>query len=133
MSYNILIVDDSVIVRRMVKKTLNMTGVDVGTVHEAENGKEALQIMSDEWIDIVFADLHMPEMTGIEMVDKMADDNLLETIPVVIVSSDHSQKRIDELKQRGIRAYLKKPFKPEGVRDVIDEVLGAPSGGSNDE
>ena len=125
MSYNILVVDDSAIIRKMVIKTIGMSGMDVGTIHEAENGRKALQVLADEWVDIVFADIHMPEMNGIEMVEKMSQDNLLVSIPVVIVSSDHSEARIDELKQRGIRAYLKKPFRPEGLRDIIEDVLAA--------
>lgn len=125
MSYNILVVDDSTIVRKMVIKTINMSGLDVGTIHEADNGRKALEVLADEWVDIVFADIHMPEMNGLEMVDKMSEDNMLVSIPVVIVSSDHSQTRIDELKERGIRAYLKKPFRPEGLRDIIEDVLVA--------
>lgn len=132
MSYNILVVDDSAIVRQMVTKTIRMSEVDVGTIYEAGNGIEALKVLDDEWIDIVFADIHMPEMNGIEMVDKMAEDNLLVSIPVVIVSSDHSQTRIDELEGKGIRAYMKKPFRPEGLKDIIDDLLGA-AGGDNDD
>jgi two-component system chemotaxis response regulator CheY len=132
MSYNVLVVDDSSIVRQMVIRTINMSGLEIGTIHEAGNGREALQVMENEWVDIVFADLHMPEMNGIEMVEKMSEDNLLVSIPVVIVSSDHSQARIDELKKRGIRAYMKKPFRPEGLRDVIADVLGTVGGNGND-
>ncbi len=132
MSYNILVVDDSAIVRKMVIKTITMAGLDVGTVHEAENGKLALDVLADEWIDIVFADIHMPEMNGIEMVEKMSEDNMLVSIPVVIVSSDHSQTRIDELKARGIRAYLKKPFRPEGLRDIVEDVLATVGEKSDD-
>ncbi len=131
MSYNILVVDDSAIVRQMVVKTIKMSGLDVGTFYQAGNGLEALKVLEKEWVDIVFADIHMPEMNGIELVEKMSEDNLLVSIPVVIVSSDHSQARIDELKARGIRAYMKKPFRPEGLRDIIDDVLGA-VGGKND-
>jgi two-component system, chemotaxis family, chemotaxis protein CheY len=132
MSYNILVVDDSAIVRKMVVKTISMSGLEVGAIHEAGNGLEALQVLEDEWVDIVFADLHMPEMNGMEMVEKMSEDNLLVSIPVIIVSSDHSQTRIDELKARGIRAYLKKPFRPEGLRDIITDVLGTVGGGNDD-
>ncbi len=123
MSYNVLVVDDSSIVRQMVIRTISMSGLDVGKIHEAGNGREALEVMDEEWVDIVFADIHMPEMNGIEMVEKMSEDNLLVSIPVVIVSSDHSQTRIDELKSHGIRAYMKKPFRPEGLRDIIEDVL----------
>ncbi len=86
-------------------------------------------MLSGQWIDIVFADLNMPEMSGAELVKKMAEDNLLVSIPVVIVSSERNQERIDELRQLGIRAYLRKPFRPESFREVVQEVLGPAQGG----
>ena len=124
MSYSVLVVDDSAIVRAMVKKAITMAGLDVKELHEAANGREALEKLGAHWIDIVFADLNMPEMGGVELVEKMSQDATLTSIPVVIVSSEHSQARIDELKQRGIRAYIKKPFRPEGFRGIVEGLLG---------
>lgn len=123
MSYSVLIVDDSSIVRAMVRKAITMAGLELGEVHEAANGREALQQLAAHWIDIVFADLNMPEMSGVELVEKMSQDATLVSIPVVIVSSDHSQARIDELKKRGIRAYIKKPFRPEGFKEIVEDLL----------
>ena len=125
MSYSILIVDDSAIVRTMVKKAVAMAGLDVSQVHEAANGKEALAVLGRTWIDVVFADINMPEMTGTELVRRMKADPALASTPVVIVSSEQSQIRIDELKACGARAYLKKPFRPEQFREVVEKLLGA--------
>ena len=124
MSYSILIVDDSAIVRTMVKKAVAMAGLDVSQVHEAANGKEALAVLGRTWIDVVFADINMPEMTGTELVRRMKADPALASTPVVIVSSEQSQIRIDELKACGARAYLKKPFRPEQFREVVEKLLG---------
>ncbi len=124
MSYSVLIVDDSSIVRAMVRKAITMAGLEVGELHEAANGREALEKLSAHWIDIVFADLNMPEMNGVELIDKMAQDAALVSIPVVVVSSEHSQSRIDELKKRGVRAYIKKPFRPEGFKEIVEVLLG---------
>ncbi len=132
MSFQILVVDDSPIARRIVRKTLTMTGLPLGTVREAGNGRDALQILAEDWIDLVLADLHMPEMTGVEMVEEMAKDDMLGTVPVIIISSDHSQARIDELTEKGVKAYLKKPFKPEGLRDAMEDALGVKAGGHHD-
>ena len=124
MSYNIMVVDDSAIVRAVVKKTLGIAGIDVGQFHEASNGKEALKKMEENWIDIVFADINMPEMNGIEMVDRMAEKGMLQSIAVVIVSTERSVTRIEELKAKGVRAYLNKPFTPESIREVVEKLLG---------
>ncbi|RJO64828.1 MAG: response regulator [Myxococcales bacterium] len=128
MGYQILVVDDSAIIRAAVKKAISMSGLEVKQVFEAGDGLQALEVLGHEWIDIVFADLNMPNMSGLELIEKMSSDNLLISIPVVIVSSEQSQKRIDDLKNRGIRAYIKKPFRPENFRDVVSEVLGAVGG-----
>jgi two-component system chemotaxis response regulator CheY len=124
MSYSILIVDDSPTIRSVIKKSISMSGIDVGEVHEAGNGIEALAVLSQQWIDIVLADINMPQMNGIELVEHMVKDKMLETTPVVIVSSERSQARVAEFKKRGVSAYIKKPFKPEDIRDVVIEVLG---------
>jgi two-component system chemotaxis response regulator CheY len=124
MAYNILIVDDSAIVRAMVKKTLVIAGVDVGEIFEAGDGREALDKLDANWVDVIFADINMPVMTGIEMVDELASRNMLQATPVVIISTERSVTRIAELKAKGVSAYLNKPFTPEHLRDVVSRVLG---------
>jgi two-component system chemotaxis response regulator CheY len=124
MSYNILIVDDSKTIRSVIKKTLDIAGVPVGDLYEAENGKEALDVMNSNWIDLIFADINMPVMNGIEMVKKMSEDNTLEKTPVIIVSTEGSKTRIDDLLELGVRAYLRKPINPEALRKIVREVMG---------
>ncbi len=124
MSLNILVVDDSATVRAVIKKTLEIAKVPVSELYQAENGKVAMEILSENWIDLVFADINMPIMTGIEMVDKMAEDGLLKTVPVVIVSTEGSATRIEQLKAKGVSAYIRKPFTPELLRSVVDDIVG---------
>ena len=128
MALNILLVDDSATVRAVISKTLEIAGIPVGELYEAENGKEALDILGDNWIDIVFADINMPVMGGIEMVEKMNEGGLLKTIPVVIVSTEGSATRIEQLKAKGVSAYVRKPFTPEIIRKVVDDIVGAEDG-----
>jgi two-component system chemotaxis response regulator CheY len=123
MSYRVLIVDDSAVVRHMVRRALSISGIDVDPVFEAGNGREALSVLRGNWIDIVFVDINMPVMSGAELVEVMARDGMLTATPVVIVSSEHSEKRVQELKQLGARAFLIKPFRPEAIRQVFSEVL----------
>lgn len=123
MSYSILVVDDSPLIRRMIKRSIGISNLDVGMVHEAGNGKEALQVLANHWIDLVLADINMPEMNGIEMVEQMSRDDLLGKIPVVIVSTERSEARMEHLKQLGVRGYLTKPFTPEEIRDVMLSLL----------
>lgn len=124
MSFNILIVDDSRTIRSVIKKTLLIAGVPTGEIFEASNGLEGLQIMKNNWVDLCFADINMPVMNGIEMIEKMLEDHMLEKLPVVIVSTEGSKTRIEELFRKGVRAYLRKPITPEIIRNVVKEVLG---------
>jgi len=124
MSFNILIVDDSKTIRSVIRKTLLIAGVPISDLYEASNGLEGLQIMKDNWVDLCFADINMPVMTGIEMIEKMQQDQVLAKLPVVIVSTEGSKTRIEELFRKGVRAYLRKPITPEIVRNVVKEVLG---------
>lgn len=124
MAYNVIVVDDSKVTRTMVIRTLRLANLDLGEVNEAENGKEALEILDRSWIDVVFADINMPVMNGIEMVEEMSRKGLMATIPVIIISTERSLTRIEELKARGISAYLYKPFTPENIKAVVEEVLG---------
>ncbi|MCK5683774.1 response regulator [bacterium] len=123
MKLNILIVDDSSTVRSVLKKTLDLAKIPTATIHEAENGRDALKILDENWIDLVFADINMPIMGGIEMVENMAKSGLMKTIPVIVVTTEGSQTRIDQLKEKGIRGYIRKPFTPESVRAEFIKII----------
>jgi two-component system chemotaxis response regulator CheY len=124
MAYNVLIVDDSVLIRSMVAKTLKVTGVPIGTYHYAAHGREALDKLERNWIDIVFADINMPVMDGIEMLDAMRSRDFLADIPVVVISTEQSEERIQKLKAKGVQDYLKKPFMPEQFKAIVEKHLG---------
>ncbi|MBD3317808.1 MAG: response regulator [Chitinivibrionales bacterium] len=124
MAYTIMVVDDSETIRSVLERTIKMTKLPVDRILEAPNGKEALVKLADDWVDIIFTDLNMPEMSGSELVDALNEDVELRDVPVVIVSTEGSQTRIEELRKKGIRGYLRKPFTPESIRDIIINTLG---------
>ena len=123
MAFNILIVDDSKTIRSILMKTLKLTKLEINQVFEAANGREALEYLQGNWIDLVLTDLNMPVMTGVELINAMAQDGLLKDIPFVVTSTDGSSTRISELKNKGVREYIRKPFTPETVGEIIDKVL----------
>jgi len=125
MAINVLVVDDSEIVRQVIAKTLQLAGVPVNQLFMAGNGKEALEILAENWIDLVFSDINMPVMTGIELIEEMHKDEILKTVPVIVVSTEGSVTRMEELRAKGVSAYVRKPFTPETLRKVVEEVLGA--------
>jgi len=123
MSYNVLVVDDSKTARMMLAKTLRISGLQINEVFMAENGARALEILQENWIDLVLTDLHMPVMSGMDMIEKMASDGLLSSLPVVVITSDASQLRMQELQGRGVRDYLCKPVRPEHVKKTVEDIL----------
>jgi len=127
MAFNILLVDDSLTVRKVIAKALQLAEVDIGELFEAGNGAEALEVLEQEWVDLVFADISMPVMDGEEFVDRLGESGAIAELPVVIVSSAGSEPCVQRLKEKGVRDYIQKPFTPEQIREVVDSVMGVSS------
>ena len=123
MSLNILIVDDSAVVRAMIIKTLGMAGIPLGDVHQAADGQEGLDSLDAHWIDLVFADINMPVMNGEEMIDRIREQPEWEELPIIVVSTEGSATRIERLQQKGA-SFVHKPFTPESVQSVIKKITG---------
>jgi two-component system, chemotaxis family, chemotaxis protein CheY len=121
---NILIVDDSSVVRHMIRKTLGACGLDLGEVTEAENGQAGLEALQTHWVDLVLVDINMPVMTGEEMILQLRRNPLWADLPIIVVSTEGSQTRIERLQREGAR-FVHKPFAPEAVRQAIVDLLGA--------
>ena len=123
MAFKLLLVDDSRTVRRVMAKALRLGGADI-EIFEAENGADALELLAETWIDLAFVDINMPVMTGDQMVEKLKEEGRLDDLPVVIVSTEGSATRQDDLLAKGVRAFIRKPFKPEQVNKVVHDILG---------
>lgn len=123
MSVNILVVDDSVTIRSMIIKALRLSVPDLDHVGEAENGISALARLVERNYHAVLTDINMPRMNGVQLIEKMKSTPRLADIPVVVISTDGSQDRLQDLEAKGIRGYLRKPFRPEQLREVLSEIL----------
>ncbi len=127
MGLTALIVDDSPLIRAVVAKCLRLSGLTVDVVHEAGDGCEALDLLAAEAVDLVFCDLHMPRLGGVEMIERLAAAGRLPELPVLIISSDRSRERREQLLGLGARDFLQKPFTPESVREAVLAVTEAPA------
>lgn len=123
MAVNVLVVDDSGVMRSMIVKTLRLSGLQIGEIHQAANGEEGLNALNDHWIDLVIVDINMPVMNGEEMIDHMQEDSAFNDVPVVVVSTEGSEIRVERLREKGAR-FIHKPFTPEMIRDTIKDLLG---------
>ncbi len=124
MAFQLLIVDDSETMREFIGRVISLSGFDIGQCHHASNGREALETLRSTWIDIVLTDVNMPVMNGEEFLVCMAADEVLRTIPVLVVSTDGTHHRVERMMSLGAKGYVTKPFTPEMLRNTIEKLLG---------
>lgn len=132
MAYNVLVVDDSLPMRSVIKKTIKASGFKVGQLFDASNGKEALGVLKQEWLDLVLTDYNMPDMDGLQLIKEMKQDETLEAIPVVMVTTEGSRQRVKEFLENGAADYIKKPFTPEEIRTKLNRIMGETEDGEGD-
>lgn len=123
MGLNILVVDDSSVMRKMIIRTIKMSGVPVGEIFEAENGKNGLDLLHQNWIDLLFIDVNMPIMDGMEMLRRVRNEPETRDLPILIVSTESNDKRIKEIGDNRA-GFVHKPFTPEVLRSKIIETTG---------
>ena len=128
MAYNILIVDDSQTMRKVIIKALTLSGFELGDCLEAGNGSEALTLLNAHWIYLILTDLNMPVMNGLDLVKNLKATQNLQEIPVVLITTEGSETRLKELFDLGVKDYIQKPFHPETLRDVLTRILEKPLG-----
>ena len=132
MAFNVLIVDDSSSMRAIVRKIIKASGFNIGELLEAADGKEAIKVLMDEWVDLVLTDINMPNMNGLELISEMKKDEMLQSIPVVMVTTEGSEKRIQESMKLGASGYIKKPFLPEEIKRTLSTIMGEDEDGQRD-
>lgn len=124
MIYSILIVDDSLPMRSVIKKTLGAAGYGGSEILEAQNGQEALDMMRHNWVDVVLTDYNMPVMNGLDFILNAKKEDLLRDIPFIVVSTEGNKDRISQFMESGAAGYVTKPFTAESIRDVMVTILG---------
>ena len=120
---NILIVDDSRVMRIKLKNLIAGTGVPVTAVLEAEHGREAMERFDAGPIDVVFTDINMPEMDGRELLRRLAERNLVPPPYRIVCTTETPQALREELDRYGVNLYIEKPFSPELVKQALTTVL----------
>ncbi|MCS6961319.1 MAG: response regulator [Deltaproteobacteria bacterium] len=123
MAYNVLLVDDSSLARKVLRRALIQSSVSIGQVYEAENGKQALEILDNQWVDCVFLDINMPVMTGIEFVEEARKKDELRDLKIIVVSTEGSEERLAYLKKLGVLEIVRKPIAPEKLKTVFEKIF----------
>jgi len=127
MAFNILIVDDSPAMRKVVRRVVDLSGFEIGKYLEAGDGVEALTVLRQEWVDLIVTDINMPEMDGEQLLIEVRKDSLLQNIPVLVVSTDQTATRIEGMMANGASGYISKPFMPAALSEQMSRLLGVTS------
>ena len=122
MGYNLLIVDDSATMRKIIMRGLRQAGIDVGDCKEAGDGVEGLAAMEQGKFDLILSDVNMPNMNGLEFVKGVSEKHP-DAPPIVMITTEGSEEIIREAMSNGAKGYLKKPFTPDKIQEVIGPIL----------
>ena len=123
MADSLLIVDDSVTMRMIIKRALRAARLSFDTTDEAGNGKEALEKLRAQTYDIMLCDINMPEMNGAELVKEVRQINACNDMKIIMVSTESDQEVIDQLLGDGADDYIGKPFTPEKFSDKLSPLV----------
>lgn len=120
----VLIVDDSRAMRAMLTSTIESLG-DFKII-EACSGFDALRLLPRESADLILTDINMPDINGLELISYLRDNPNYQNIPVIIISTEGSQKDIDKGKLLGANEYVVKPFDPAMLQELLLKYLNRP-------
>lgn len=123
MSLNVLVVDDSSMMRQVIIRSLRMIGLPIGRIGEAVDGAEGLLALRNGAFDLALVDVNMPKMNGLALIDAASREEALAHTPFIVVSTEASESRLADLRARGIR-FIQKPFEPEKLFDAVLAVIG---------
>jgi two-component system chemotaxis response regulator CheY len=116
---NVLIVDDSSVMRKIVERSLRQAGLELSKVSEANNGAEALALVQENSFDLILTDINMPTMDGLEFVRQLQSVENAKGVPVVMITTEGSESRVVEALSCGARGYIRKPFTADQVKEHV--------------
>ena len=119
MPIDLLIVDDSAAIRKILQRVLHQAEVPLRTVYEAGDGVEALAILKEKSVNFIFSDINMPNMDGIQLLTELKSKEEWKQVPVVMITTEGSQPKVLRAVQLGARGYVRKPFTAEQIKEKI--------------
>jgi two-component system chemotaxis response regulator CheY len=123
MAKDVLIVDDSAAIRKILQRVLKQAEVPIGQIVEAGDGIEALAALKVNQVGLVLSDINMPNMDGLQLLSKIKADASLQSIPVVMITTEGSQAKVMEAVQLGAAGYVRKPFTPEQIKEKLNGIF----------
>ena len=123
MDSDILVVDDSAAIRKILTRVLRRTGMAIQTIHEAGDGQEALAVMALHRIDLVLSDINMPKMDGLQLLASLKASPQWQNIPVVMITTEGGETKVAEAVKLGAAGYVRKPFTADQIKEKLVGIL----------
>ena len=115
----VLIVEDEKMIRQGIKSMVQRSGVPVEVIMECNNGEMALEILKEQKIDVMFTDIRMPKMSGIELVKEMQE---CEHVPLTVAVSGYDDfSYAVEMMRYGVREYILKPVDRDKIKEILEK------------
>jgi len=116
---DVLIVDDSAAIRKILQRVLRQAEIPIGTLYEAGDGLEALESLRQHPVGLVLSDINMPNMDGLEFLSKVRAEVCWQGLPIVMVSTEGTQAKVLEAVEKGASGYVRKPFTAEQIKEKL--------------
>jgi two-component system, chemotaxis family, chemotaxis protein CheY len=123
MDSDILVVDDSAAIRKILTRVLRQTGMAIQTIHEAGDGQDALAVMAQHRIDLVLSDINMPKMDGLQLLASLKASPQWRSIPVVMITTEGGETKVAEAVRLGAAGYVRKPFTADQIKEKLVGIL----------
>src|SRR3954462_6329252 len=123
MDADVLVVDDSAAIRKILQRVLRQTGMAIGSIHEAGDGQEALAILQQHRPALVLTDINMPKMDGLQFLAAVKASERWRGIPVVMITTEGGEAKVSEAVRLGASGYVRKPFSADQIKEKLAGIL----------
>ncbi|MGO4880416.1 MAG: response regulator [Bryobacteraceae bacterium] len=123
MALNILVVDDSTAIRKILIRVLRQTALAIDEIFEARDGVEALDIVRNQSLNLVLSDINMPNLDGLGLLAELKNAEQWRHLPVVMITTEGSEEKVSQAIRLGSAAYIRKPFTAEQIQEKIGALL----------
>jgi two-component system chemotaxis response regulator CheY len=120
---DVLIVDDSAAIRKILQRVLRQTDLPLGDIKEAGDGTEAVEILKDRTFGLILSDINMPQMDGLQLLARIKEMPHLKNVPVIMITTEGGQGKVLEAVQLGARGYVRKPFTADQIKEKLTGIL----------
>lgn len=123
MPLDVLIVDDSAAIRKILQRVLIQADIQIGKVIEAGDGLEALEQLKDNKVGLILSDINMPNMDGLQLLNALRAMPEHKGVPVVMITTEGAQAKVLEAVNLGAAGYVRKPFTAEQIKEKLVGVI----------